>query len=67
MGDKTTGLGWWVMSGEQMMRALKRVEAGESPDEVYMELYVNSTEHGEGNRKWRHDIMDGIEPEPDNE
>ena len=39
MGDKTTGLGWWVMSGEQMMRALKRVEAGESPDEVYMELY----------------------------
>ena len=40
-----TELGWWVISGEQLMELLQRVEKGETPDAVYMEEYANAHEH----------------------
>ena len=42
-------LGWWVLSGEAVLDALRRVRAGEDPDLVYAELYANS-EHEERER-----------------
>lgn len=42
MGKVIKPLGWWAISGEAMLDALRRVEAGESPDLVYVELYANS-------------------------
>jgi len=35
-------MGWWCISGEELLAALKRVQAGEDPDLVYAELYANS-------------------------
>lgn len=35
-------MGWWTISGEAFMAALKQVQAGESPDVVYAEHYANS-------------------------
>lgn len=35
-------LGWWVISGERLLAMLRRIEAGEDPDLVYAEEYVNS-------------------------
>lgn len=35
-------LGWWVISGENFLSALRRVEAGESADLIYAEHYANS-------------------------
>ena len=34
-------LGWWAISGDRLLDLLRRVEAGESPDAVYTEEYVN--------------------------
>lgn len=38
---------WWCICEEDILAALRRVEAGENPDLVYAELYVNS-EHERG-------------------
>lgn len=36
------GLPVHVLTGEMLMGLLRRVEAGETPDDVYLEMYVNS-------------------------
>lgn len=38
----TGNLGWWAISGTDLLDALRRVSAGEDPDVVYAELYANS-------------------------
>ena len=35
-------LGWWTISGEELMNMLKRVHLGEDPGLVYTEAYINS-------------------------
>lgn len=35
-------LGWWAISGEAFLDALKRAAAGEDPDLIYAEHYANS-------------------------
>lgn len=35
-------LGWHVLSGEDLMDAMRRTAAGEDPDQVYIELWVNA-------------------------
>ena len=35
-------LGWHVISGEDLLTMLRRVAAGEDPDMVYAEEYVNA-------------------------
>ncbi len=35
-------LGWWTISGEAILEALRAVADGDSPDIVYAELYANS-------------------------
>lgn len=40
--DQPPALGWWAISGAQLLDALKRVASGEDPDLVYAELYANS-------------------------
>lgn len=35
-------LGWWTMSGEEFMAALRRVADGDDPEMVYAEWYANS-------------------------
>lgn len=35
---------WWVIHGEELLAALRRVAAGEDPDMVYAELYANTTQ-----------------------
>ncbi len=43
-----TDLGWWAISGEAFMDALRRVADGETPEWVYAEYYANSDhEHPE--------------------
>jgi hypothetical protein len=34
---------WWTIHGDDLMRMLLRVAAGDSPDVVYLEAYANST------------------------
>lgn len=41
--------GWWVISAEELLAALRRVSQGEDPDIAYAELYANSKPQGEGN------------------
>lgn len=36
------GRGWWAMSGEAFMAALRRAHEGENPDLIYAEWYANS-------------------------
>lgn len=38
----TGSLGWWTISGDALIEALRRCSAGEDADLVYAELYVNS-------------------------
>jgi hypothetical protein len=46
VSERTTPpLGWWTISGEALLDALRRVAAGESPDLVYAELYANCEQH----------------------
>lgn len=33
---------WWTIHEEAILEMLRRVAAGESPDEVYAEFYVNA-------------------------
>ncbi|HET6916615.1 MAG TPA: hypothetical protein VFH56_11050 [Acidimicrobiales bacterium] len=35
-------LGWWTISGEALMDALRRAHDGEDPDLIYTEQYANS-------------------------
>lgn len=35
-------LGWHVISGEELLAALRRVEAGEKADLVFAELWANA-------------------------
>lgn len=37
-----TNMGWWAISGEDFLAALKRAHAGENPELIYAELYANS-------------------------
>ena len=34
--------GWWCISSESFITALRRAAAGEDPDLVYAEFYANS-------------------------
>lgn len=38
----STCLGWWAISGDALLDALRRVYVGQDPDLVYAELYANS-------------------------
>jgi hypothetical protein len=42
VNEPAPNLGWWVISGEDYLRDLRRVAAGESPDLVYAEAYANA-------------------------
>ena len=45
-------LGWHVISGEDLLDALRRVEQGEAADLVYAELWANADhEHVEGDEE----------------
>jgi hypothetical protein len=47
---ETHDLGWWSISGEDFMDAMRRAYLGEEPGALYVEYYVNSdTESVEGN------------------
>jgi hypothetical protein len=46
MSLETESLGWWAISGEDLMAMLRAVAAGGDPDLVYAEHYANS-EHEE--------------------
>lgn len=35
-------LGWWTMSGENLLDLLRRAHAGEDPGLLYAEEYANS-------------------------
>lgn len=35
-------LGWWVVSGDNLLDMLRRAHAGEDPDLIYAEEYANS-------------------------
>lgn len=37
-----SGLGYWVIAGEDFMEALRRAHEGEDPDVLYAEYYANS-------------------------
>lgn len=39
---KMSSLGFWIISGESLLRALRRIQDGEDPDAVYAEMYANS-------------------------
>jgi hypothetical protein len=36
------GLGWHVISGEQLLDALRRCAAGADPDLIYAEMWANA-------------------------
>ncbi len=38
MDSELKGLGWWTISGEALLEALKAVAEGDDPDVVYAEL-----------------------------
>ena len=43
MDDEPPGdLGWWCISGESLLGALRQVADGDNPDIVYAELVANS-------------------------
>lgn len=41
--DSVSALGWWAISGEQLLDMLRRVAAGEDPDLVYAEEYAGGS------------------------
>lgn len=41
--EPASDMGWHVISGEDLMVMLRRVEIGERPDLVYAEFYANAT------------------------
>lgn len=42
MNKPATDLGWHVISGEDLLAVLRRIEDGESADLVYAELWANA-------------------------
>lgn len=42
MTETPTSLGWWAISGQAFLDALRRAHAGEGPDLLYAEEYANS-------------------------
>lgn len=40
--ERPSDLGWWAISGEAFLTALRRAYAGEDPDLIYAEQYANS-------------------------
>jgi hypothetical protein len=42
VADPTDALGWWSISGSDLIDMLRRTHAGEDPDLVYAEAYANS-------------------------
>lgn len=40
--EADNNLGWWSMAGRAFMDALERAYAGEKPEDIYLEYYVNS-------------------------
>lgn len=44
MGDDSNqlNLGWWAISGEVLLTALRRAASGEDADLLYAELYANT-------------------------
>lgn len=42
MSDTAAPLGWWVISGDDLLAMLRRAHGGEDPDVVYAEGYANS-------------------------
>ena len=43
MTERMTGLGWWAITGEDILEMMRRCSAGEEADVVYAEYYANST------------------------
>lgn len=41
---------WWTISEHSLLEALRRVAAGEDPDLVYADMYVNSEHEYPGGR-----------------
>jgi len=37
-----TDLGWWTISGEELLRLLREAHEGADPDLLYAEAYANS-------------------------
>ena len=35
-------LGWWAISGDMLLKALRRANEGEDPYMLYAELYANT-------------------------
>jgi hypothetical protein len=42
MTEPRQDLGWWVIAGDVLLDGLRRAAAGEDPDIVYAELFVNA-------------------------
>lgn len=42
MADELRDLGWWCISGEDLLDMLRRTHDGEDPDLLYAETYANS-------------------------
>jgi hypothetical protein len=40
--SEQNSLGWWCISGQDILVALRRVGDGEDADMVYLEMYANS-------------------------
>lgn len=40
--DDPPPLGWWAISGDDLLILLRRAYAGEDPDLLYAEAYANS-------------------------
>lgn len=38
-----SSMGWWTLSGEDFLAAMKRAHDGENPDVIYAEYFANST------------------------
>ena len=36
-------MGWWTLSGEDFLEAMKRAHVGEDPDMLYAEYFANAT------------------------
>jgi predicted HTH transcriptional regulator len=43
--DEVSDLGWHVISGEDLLVMLRRVETGERPSDVFAEYWANATVH----------------------
>ena len=45
------GLGWWVLSGDDLLAMLREVAEGHDPDLVYAEHYANAEIEDYGERR----------------